>query len=70
MDINEKVDLMIKQTDCSRERCIELLTNNDNDIMKALMQHLNIKKKEEIPCTTSNQERYRLMRNLMDESHI
>jgi len=66
MDINKNVEVMVKQVDCSRDRCLEILKKNDNDLMKSLEEYFNIKKKEEKPCKTSNQERYRLIRNIMD----
>jgi len=65
MDISGNLTILMRQTTMSSSVCIEMLKKNDNDIFKCLKEINNIEKKEK-ECNTSNQERYRLIRNLLD----
>jgi|TARA_B100001769_G_C21706254_1_gene389568 hypothetical protein len=70
MDIsnNTEIDTLMKQTTYTREECIEKLEKHNNDIYKCLKEYNGILEKKEDECHTSNQERYRLIRNLMDNT--
>tara|TARA_Y100000816_G_scaffold289254_1_gene275354 strand:- start:529 stop:735 length:207 start_codon:yes stop_codon:yes gene_type:complete len=65
MDISSNLIILMKQTSVDSERCMELLKKNDNDILACLKEINNIKSQEKV-CNTSNQERYRIIRNLLD----
>ena len=64
-DISSNLIILMKQTSVDSERCMELLKKNDNDILACLKEINNIKSQEKV-CNTSNQERYRIIRNLLD----
>ena len=64
-DISSNLVIMMRQTSLSSETCIEMLKKNENDILKCLKEINKIGEKEK-ECSTSNQERYRLIRNLLD----
>ena len=70
MDIsnNTEIEILMKQTTYTREECIENLKKYKNDIYKCLKEYNGIIEKKEDECSTSNQERYRLIRNLMDNT--
>ena len=63
----EEIDILMKQTTYTREECIEKLKNHNNNILKCLKEYNGIVEKKDNECNTSNQERYRLIRNLMDK---
>lgn len=65
MDISSNLTILMRQTTMSSSVCLEILKKNDNDIFKSLKEINNIEKKDN-ECNTSNQERYRLIRNLLD----
>tara|TARA_S200000501_G_scaffold243899_1_gene228390 strand:+ start:1377 stop:1589 length:213 start_codon:yes stop_codon:yes gene_type:complete len=65
---SENLNILTKQTVCDKNLCLEILKKNENDLTKALKECLNIKEEPEKECNTSNQERYRLMRNLLYEN--
>ena len=71
MDIsdNREISILMKQTTYTREECIEKLKINNNDLLKCLKEYNGIVEKKDNECNTSNQERYRLIRNLMDNSN-
>ena len=64
-DISSNLVIMMRQTSLSSGTCIEMLKKNENDILKCLKEINKIGEKEK-ECSTSNQERYRLIRNLLD----
>jgi hypothetical protein len=65
MDISSNLTVLMRQTTMDKCSCLEMLKKNNNDILKCLKDINNIKKKDK-ECNTSNQERYRLIRNLLD----
>tara|TARA_Y100000816_G_C26077500_1_gene567377 strand:- start:979 stop:1191 length:213 start_codon:yes stop_codon:yes gene_type:complete len=67
-EYTENLTILTKQTVCDRSVCLEILKKNKNDLTKSLNECLHIKEKHEKKCVTSNQERYRLMRNLLYEN--
>tara|TARA_B100001057_G_scaffold428348_1_gene453763 strand:- start:9 stop:215 length:207 start_codon:yes stop_codon:yes gene_type:complete len=65
MDISSNLIILMRQTTMDSSFCLEMLKKNDNDIFKCLKDINNIEKKDK-ECNTSNQERYRLIRKLLD----
>ena len=64
--MDEHIDIIMRQTNYSREECIEKLkTNNINDIIK---EYLGIPKQSSIRKKTLQQEIYYQIRNQMDSS--
>ena len=64
--MDEHIDIIMRQTNYSREECIEKLkTNNINDIIK---EYLGIPKQFFIRKKTLQQEIYNQIRNQMDLS--
>lgn len=65
MDISSNLTVLMRQTTMDTSSCLEMLKKNNNDVFKCLKDINNIEKKDK-ECNTSNQERYRLIRNLLD----
>ncbi len=61
------VPMVMRQTDYSADTAEAKLTEHNYDLKKVLYEWMGvpIEKKEQV-CETSNQERYRLMRQTMD----
>ena len=66
-EYTENLNILTKQTVCDKNICLEILKKNKNDLILSLKECLNIKQEEKKECNTSNQERYRLIRNLLYE---
>ena len=66
MDISYNISILMSQTTYTEEECIESLKKHSNDVLKCLKEYSGIKNKTDKGCVTSNQERYRLIRNLLD----
>ena len=65
--LNTLVPMVMRQTDYSADTAEAKLTEHNFDLKKVLYEWMDvpIEKKEQV-CETSNQERYRLMRQTMD----
>jgi NACalpha-BTF3-like transcription factor len=64
--MDEHIDIIMRQTNYSREECIEKLkTNNMNDIIK---EYLGISKQPSTRKKSLQQEIYYQIRNQMDSS--
>ena len=67
MDIsNNNIVILMKQTLLTREECEKKLKDNDNNVFDCLMEYYKVNKQSQDPCKTSNQERYRQIRNLLN----
>ena len=64
------IPTVLRQTDYTEEQATEKLESHNFDLKALLYEYMGIPlKKDEKPCATSNQERYRLIRNTMDISN-
>lgn len=63
------IPVVLRQTDYTEEQATKKLEEHQFDLKKVLYEWLgvNIEKKEE-PCNTGSQERYRIIRQTMDEA--
>ena len=58
-------NIIIRQTDFTKKKAIEELQKNNYSLKLVLLQAYNIKK-QDLTNKTSNQERFRLMRQILD----
>ena len=58
-------NIIIRQTDYTKEKAVEELQKNNYSVKLVLLEAYNIEKQNSIN-KTSNQERFRLMRRLLD----
>ena len=70
--VNEKLKphvlaLVLRQTDYTEEEAKVQLEKYNYNYLELLKDYMGIKKKEEKVCATTNQERYRLIREAMDD---
>ena len=65
--IKTLVPVVMRQTDYTEEVATEKLEEHSYDLKKVLYEWMGVPiEKDEKPCETSNQERYRLIRNTLD----
>ena len=65
--IKTLVPVVMRQTDYTEEVAAEKLEEHGYDLKKVLYEWMGVPiEKDEKPCETSNQERYRLIRNTLD----
>lgn len=57
----DDIDILLRQTDYTREECIEKL--KENDLLKCIEMYLNVPEKKEVVKTT-NQAIYKSFREL------
>lgn len=57
----DDIDILLRQTDYTREQCIEKL--KENDLLKCIEMYLNVPEKKEVVKTT-NQAIYKSFRDL------
>jgi hypothetical protein len=63
MDLAEKIQIILRQTDISEEQAREKLTQHNEDHMKVIREYLGITEKKAPMCVKSvNQEIYRQFR--------
>ena len=68
-EYNETIDIIVRQTELSRDEAIVLLDKNQNNYMKALEEHFGIKPKTTSNNkTTVNQQIYKEIRSVMDDA--
>jgi len=60
------VELVVRQTDYNQEKAKSELERYDYNYLNLLKDYMGVKDKTENVCVTSNQERYRLIRETMD----
>jgi hypothetical protein len=70
--VNEKLKpqvlaLVLRQTDYTEEEAKVQLEKYNYNYLELLKDYMGIDKKKENVCATTNQERYRLIREAMDE---
>ena len=70
--VNEKLkphvlSLVLRQTDYTKEEAKVQLEKYNYNYIDLLKNYMGIEKKEEKVCATTNQERYRLIREAMDD---
>ena len=70
--VNEKLkphvlSLVLRQTDYTEEEAKVQLEKYNFNYLELLKDYMGIEKKEEKVCVTANQERYRLIREAMDD---
>ena len=63
---NNNVVILMNQTTLTREECEKQLKDNNNNVFDCLMKYYKLEKREQDKCKTSNQERYRQIRNLLN----
>ena len=61
------VDLVVRQTNYTKEEAITELIKYKYNYLQLLKDYMGIKPKKEKQAATSNQERYRLIRQTMDQ---
>ena len=64
----EKVDIIISQTNYTREIAIEMLSKHNDDHIKVIKEYLGVAEKP-IKMSSVNQEIYKLIRKQIDISH-
>ena len=63
------VPVVLRQTDYTEEQAGEKLEEHNYDLKKVLYEWMGVEiKKEEVSCSTGSQERYRVIRQTMDEA--
>ncbi len=67
-NIKEKVNMIMRQTNLSEKDCYYQLKCNNDDHIKIIKEYngINFKTEKSYQKTTSNQERFRLIRNYLD----
>ncbi len=64
MDLAEKIQIILRQTDIDEEQAREKLTQHNEDHMKVIREYLGIAEKKAPACVKSvNQEIYRQFRD-------
>ena len=65
----EVINLVMRQTDYTEEEASSKLEEHKYDLKKVLYEWMGVEiKKEEVSCSTGSQERYRVIRQTMDEA--
>ena len=67
--MDEKIEIVSRQTDMSKEDITKQLKLYEGDVEKVIMNYMSPEKKEKKKETqTSNQLRYKLIRDFMDDA--
>ncbi len=66
MDLSKNIKILMKQTSYTEKESEEVLKRNNNDLFKCLLEYSGVKKEINKQCVTSNQERYRVIRGILD----
>ena len=65
------IPVVMRQTDYTEEMAEAKLEEHNFDLKKVLYEWMGVPiKKDDKPCETSNQERYRLIRNTLDGKNM
>ena len=63
------IPVVLRQTDYTEEQAREKLEEHTFDLKKVLYEWMGVDiKKEEVQCSTGSQERYRVIRQTMDDA--
>lgn len=65
---DQAINVICRQTTYTREEAAEKLKAENNNLEKVIEKFMKIEKKEEVPCLTGSQERYRLIRRELDKT--
>ena len=63
---NNNVLILMNQTTLTREECEKQLKDNNNNVFDCLMEYYKLEKRGQDKCKTSNQERYRQIRYMLN----
>ena len=67
--LNKLVPVVLRQTDYTEEQAKNKLEEHNFDLKKVLYEWMGVEiKKEEVHCSTGSQERYRVIRQTMDDA--
>ena len=67
--LNNLIPVVLRQTDYTEEQAQNKLEEHNFDLKKVLYEWMGVDiKKEEVKCSTGSQERYRVIRQTMDEA--
>lgn len=69
-DFNEKVQIILRQTDYTDKEAGVLLLGNNNDVMAVIRLYLKPPVLTEIKPLSMNQQIYKEIRTLMDDNDI
>jgi len=64
--INEKVEIVLRQTDYTTEQAFEKLKENNNDEIKTIKDYFGVKEKKQPNVVSLNQEIYKQLRYKLD----
>lgn len=63
---NDYIGIIIRQTGYDKEYAEKKLVEHNMDYESVIKSYMGIKPKEEEKCTTSNQQRYKMIRKAID----
>jgi hypothetical protein len=67
--LNNLIPVVLRQTDYTEEQAKNKLEEHNFDLKKVLYEWMGVDiKKEEVHCSTGSQERYRVIRQTMDDA--
>ena len=69
-DLNDKIEMILRQTDYTYEEASELLLENNNDVMAVIRLYLKPPVSKEVKPLSMNQQIYKEIRTLMDDNDI
>ena len=67
---NQIIDIVLRQTDYTREIAYEKLKKENGDYIKVIKEYMGVKEKPELVCKSTNQKIFNEIRNFMDNSKI
>jgi len=68
-DINEKIQLISRQTDLTEAEIIDLLEKHDNDPILVIKSYFGIKDPIKLPIKSINQEIYKQLRHVLKSTN-
>jgi len=69
-DLNDKIEMILRQTDYTYEEANKLLLENNNDVMAVIRLYLKPPVSNEVKPLSMNQQIYKEIRTLMDDNEI
>ena len=67
-EINEKINIIMRQTDYNEESSKQKLIEHNYDHIKVIKSYLGITEKKALPPNSLNQEIYKQIRHKLDDS--
>lgn len=67
-DFENKINMVMRQTDYTREIVIKKLEENNNDHLRVIKDYLGVTEKKELKNTSVNQQIYKHLRYHLDNS--